>query len=295
MEVHERVVVKGRIGRLTTPLIHEDFKGLHAYVDRHNRYSTWEAAVRRRFLETGRFGDEAVEARLFGNIQERRRWLKALVMRMPCEHWIWFWYHYGFRLGFLRGPPWPRRLPPACSLRGPGASQTLRIAGEGGILVRGPLLARRRPFRGPAVLFVAFLPILSAWAHKQLLHPRPFWIQYYDPETIYYHGGRDLLNHRVPNNLDNPGVPVHMLSAALLSLSGTAPSSYEVFLSLAHVLSLVATLGALAVLMRHLMCGLSPALQIAGLWAFFCCPQAFEYLDVWSPEERFYSFGCRFT
>ena len=28
MEVHERVIVQGRIGRLKTPLIHEDFKGL---------------------------------------------------------------------------------------------------------------------------------------------------------------------------------------------------------------------------------------------------------------------------
>jgi 2-polyprenyl-6-hydroxyphenyl methylase/3-demethylubiquinone-9 3-methyltransferase len=27
----ERVVVEGRIGRLATPLIHEDFKGLEAY------------------------------------------------------------------------------------------------------------------------------------------------------------------------------------------------------------------------------------------------------------------------
>jgi len=105
MEVHERVIVRGRIGRLGTPLIHEDFKGLQAYVDRHNRYSTWEAAVRRGFRETGRFGDEAVDARLFGNVQERRRWLKALVMGMPCEHWIWFWYHYAIRLGFLEGMP----------------------------------------------------------------------------------------------------------------------------------------------------------------------------------------------
>ena len=105
MEVHERLIVRGPIGRLRTPLIHEDFKGLHAYIDRHNKYSTWEAAVRGRFLETGRFGEEAVEARPFGNAQERRRWLKALVMRMPCEHWIWFWYHYGLRLGCLEGVP----------------------------------------------------------------------------------------------------------------------------------------------------------------------------------------------
>ena len=48
MEIHERVVVQGRIGRLNTPLIHEDFKGLEAYITRHNKYSTWDARVRYR-------------------------------------------------------------------------------------------------------------------------------------------------------------------------------------------------------------------------------------------------------
>jgi hypothetical protein len=37
MEIHERVVVQGRIGRPRTPLIHEDFKGVKAYIIRHNK------------------------------------------------------------------------------------------------------------------------------------------------------------------------------------------------------------------------------------------------------------------
>jgi glycosyltransferase involved in cell wall biosynthesis len=105
MEVHERVIVDGSIGRLRTPLIHEDFKSLHAYLDRHNRYSTWEAQVRRKFLETGRWGEETVPARLFGNTQERRRWLKYLALRLPFEPMLWFLYHYVIKLGFLEGRP----------------------------------------------------------------------------------------------------------------------------------------------------------------------------------------------
>jgi len=35
MEIHERLIIDGRVGRLTTPLIHEDFKGLEAYISRH--------------------------------------------------------------------------------------------------------------------------------------------------------------------------------------------------------------------------------------------------------------------
>jgi glycosyltransferase involved in cell wall biosynthesis len=103
MEVHERLIVDGTIGALRTPLIHEDFKGLEAYLDRHNAYSTWEAAVRYAYLKTGRYGKETIRPRPFGNAQERRRFLKGLAMRVPFEPWLWFAYHYFFRLGFLEG------------------------------------------------------------------------------------------------------------------------------------------------------------------------------------------------
>lgn len=105
MEIHERVVVEGRIGRLATPLIHEDFKGLEAYLSRHNKYSTWEAGVRYQYLTTGRYGEDTIIPRLFGNSQERRRFLKALIIRLPLEPQLWFLYHYVLRLGFLEGRP----------------------------------------------------------------------------------------------------------------------------------------------------------------------------------------------
>lgn len=103
MEVHERVVVEGTVGKLETPLIHEDFKGLEAYIARHNQYSTWEAQLRDRFLNSGVYGEETIEPKAFGNSQERRRWLKALIIRLPFEHCLWFCYHYFVRLGFLEG------------------------------------------------------------------------------------------------------------------------------------------------------------------------------------------------
>lgn len=105
MEVHERVIVDGPIGRLVTPLIHDDFKGLAAYIDRHNRYSTWEALHRHHFLKTGQWGNEPIRARLFGNAQERRRFLKFVAVRVPCEPLLWFFYHYVVRGGFLEGYP----------------------------------------------------------------------------------------------------------------------------------------------------------------------------------------------
>ena len=105
MEVHERVIVDGTIGKLDTPLIHEDFKGLEAYIDKHNRYSTWEAYLRHQLLTTGQYGSESVRPRLLGNAQERRRWLKQLAVRVPFEPALWFIYHYFFRLGVLEGRP----------------------------------------------------------------------------------------------------------------------------------------------------------------------------------------------
>ena len=105
MEVHERVIIDGPAGRLKTPLIHEDFKGLQAYLDRHHRYSTWEAALRYSFLRTGAYGEQTIRPRLFGNPQERRRFLKSLAVRAPFEAWLWFAYHYWFKLGFLEGRP----------------------------------------------------------------------------------------------------------------------------------------------------------------------------------------------
>jgi glycosyltransferase involved in cell wall biosynthesis len=105
MEVHERVVVQGRIEALKTPLIHEDFKGLEAYITRHNKYSTWEAHVRYNYLGSGIYGKQTIQSNFFGNSQERRRAIKSLLIRLPFEHWIWFLYHYFVALGCLEGKP----------------------------------------------------------------------------------------------------------------------------------------------------------------------------------------------
>ena len=105
MEVHERLLVEGKIGRLKTPLIHEDFKGLEAYIARHNQYSSWEAKVRKRLLDRRNGTLSTVHPRLFGNHQERRRFFKMIAMRVPFEPQLWFFYHYILRLGFLEGKP----------------------------------------------------------------------------------------------------------------------------------------------------------------------------------------------
>lgn len=44
MEVHEHPVLEGTVGELSATIEHNDYKGLHAYIARHNDYSSWEAA-----------------------------------------------------------------------------------------------------------------------------------------------------------------------------------------------------------------------------------------------------------
>lgn len=103
MEVHERLIVDGSVGTIHSPLIHEDYKGLEAYVDRHNKYSTWEARVRQLHLDEGHWGEDTITPRLLGNSQERRRFLKQIALRMPFEPVLWFLWHYVAKLGFLEG------------------------------------------------------------------------------------------------------------------------------------------------------------------------------------------------
>jgi glycosyltransferase involved in cell wall biosynthesis len=105
MEVHERILVNGKLGNIRIPLIHEDFKGLTAYVDRHNKYSSWEANIRYAFLHGSPTEHDGIHPNLFGNHQERRRFLKMIAMRVPFEPQLWFLYHYIARLGFLEGRP----------------------------------------------------------------------------------------------------------------------------------------------------------------------------------------------
>ena len=54
---------------------------------------------------TGQYGAETIRPRLLGNTQERRRFLKGFIVRLPFEPLLWFAYHYWFRLGFLEGRP----------------------------------------------------------------------------------------------------------------------------------------------------------------------------------------------
>jgi glycosyltransferase involved in cell wall biosynthesis len=94
-EVHEHVELRGSAGRLENPMDHYAFPSIDVWVEKHNRYSSWEA----RLLVEGGAGDTAS----IGRDLKRRRRLKALVSRLPFRPSLRFLYHYVLRAGFLDG------------------------------------------------------------------------------------------------------------------------------------------------------------------------------------------------
>ena len=98
IEVHEHVVCDGRVGRLRSPVRHENWNSLFRFIAKHNEYSEWEARV----YHEGEAGE--MKPRLFGGTQaQRRRWLKQRMIRVPGFPLITFLYHYVLKLGFLDG------------------------------------------------------------------------------------------------------------------------------------------------------------------------------------------------
>jgi glycosyltransferase involved in cell wall biosynthesis len=97
-EVHEHVVVQGPTGRLRCELDHYAFPSVEVFVEKHNRYSNWEARVAIAEEERAPRSAELQSAR----VAQRRR-LKRLARRLPFRPLLRFLYVYVWQRGFLDG------------------------------------------------------------------------------------------------------------------------------------------------------------------------------------------------
>jgi glycosyltransferase involved in cell wall biosynthesis len=95
MEVHEHPILDGVVDAIAEPIDHNEFRGLHHFIARHNEYSSWEA-----HRYTALFSDPMVWNRLtprqklkYGHL---RRWWYALA---------YFILTYVVMRGFLDGTP----------------------------------------------------------------------------------------------------------------------------------------------------------------------------------------------
>ena len=96
-EVHEHVVVQGPTARLKCEIDHYAFPSIEVFIEKHNRYSNWEARVAVDELlgkSSGELGSAPVE---------RRRRLKMISQRLPFRPLLRFLYIYIWQKGFLDG------------------------------------------------------------------------------------------------------------------------------------------------------------------------------------------------
>ncbi|MBZ8181264.1 glycosyltransferase family 2 protein [Oscillatoria salina] len=101
-EVHEHVILQGKVGYLKEDMLHEDFRDIYEWLARHNRYSNWEARVYYNLL-AGKSEDGTIGANLFGDAVQRKRFLKKIWVRLPFKPILRFILFYFIRLGFLDG------------------------------------------------------------------------------------------------------------------------------------------------------------------------------------------------
>jgi glycosyltransferase involved in cell wall biosynthesis len=95
MEVHEHPALEGRVGEISAPLVHRDFRGLKHFLARHNEYSSWEA---HRYLALR--GDKTAWGKLYPRQRQKyanleKAWLGA----------AYFVQTYFLRGGFRDGAP----------------------------------------------------------------------------------------------------------------------------------------------------------------------------------------------
>jgi glycosyltransferase involved in cell wall biosynthesis len=96
-EVHEHVIVRGPTSRLRCEMDHYAFPTVEVFVEKHNRYSNWEARVSADRQLSGS------AAQISSGHVERRRKLKQLSQRLPFRPLLRFLYIYVWQKGFLDG------------------------------------------------------------------------------------------------------------------------------------------------------------------------------------------------
>jgi glycosyltransferase involved in cell wall biosynthesis len=94
-EVHEHVIVEGVTGRLQSEMDHYAFPSVEVFVEKHNRYSNWEACVAAE-NQLAKGGPQK------WNVGMRRR-LKRLSHLLPFRPLLRFLYVFVWQRGFLDG------------------------------------------------------------------------------------------------------------------------------------------------------------------------------------------------
>jgi len=96
-EIHEHVVVQGTTGKLRSIMDHHAFPTIDSFVEKHNRYSNWEAIV-----ESSATDDDSDLQH--DGVKGKRR-LRKIFRKLPFRPTLRFLYVYLWQGGILDG--WP--------------------------------------------------------------------------------------------------------------------------------------------------------------------------------------------
>jgi glycosyltransferase involved in cell wall biosynthesis len=96
-EVHEHVIVDGPTAYLKHDMLHLAYPNINTFVEKHNRYSNWEALVQ---FKRAADAEAGVKARIDGS---KRRVLKEISRMFPMRPSLRFFYSYFWKLGILDG------------------------------------------------------------------------------------------------------------------------------------------------------------------------------------------------
>lgn len=94
-EIHEHVVVQGTTGKLNSIMDHYAFPTIDSFIEKHNRYSNWEAVV-----ESSAEDDET--ALQHDGVKGKRR-LRKIFRKLPFRPTLRFLYVYFWQKGILDG------------------------------------------------------------------------------------------------------------------------------------------------------------------------------------------------
>lgn len=102
--VNEHMIIDGEIGYLKNDMLHDNHKGLFDWIEKHNKYSSWEAKELHESLcdkkKTG------LRSSFFGSQVERKRMVRERILpkiHPPLIPLLRFFHMYFFKLGFLDG------------------------------------------------------------------------------------------------------------------------------------------------------------------------------------------------
>jgi len=94
-EIHEHVVVQGSTGKLNSIMDHHAFPTIDSFVEKHNRYSNWEAIV-----ESSAEDDDTA---LQHDAVKGKRRLRRIFRKLPFRPTLRFLYVYLWQGGILDG------------------------------------------------------------------------------------------------------------------------------------------------------------------------------------------------